>query len=253
MARTAVKKGRKKTTQRKKAAERESARTTGRALRRLSDDFEDRRYAPVAGTKDYVWVVLMSVGGIATGIGIYAVMFRDENLPPAPWTNYVLAAGVTLVVAYLLLGRSAQRPVRVGELGIGFEEEGKVSRVAWWQIKSLEVDAGALLVKTKGKTHTLALSDDASAVVRIVEEARERIPDRVELDEDEIKRLPEGAEPGERIAAEPPQIAGMECRSSSQALTFEKDVRLCGRCGVPYHKTGVPKRCAECGRRLKRS
>jgi hypothetical protein len=237
----------------KKSASKSTKRSTGRALRRLSDSFEERRFAPAAGTRDYIWVVLTSLGGIGLGVGAYAIFLRDDSLPPAPWTNYVLAAGVTLVAAYFLLGRSAQRPIRVGELGVAFEDEDKVSRVAWWQITSVDLDAGALRLKTKGKTHTIPVADNAAAVRRILREAMKRIPNRVEVDEARIEGLPASGEKGELLKAEPPQITGMECRSSSQALTFEKDVRLCGRCGVPYHKAGVPPRCPECGRRLRKA
>lgn len=242
---------------RRKKASGAAKRSGGPALRRLSDDFEEQRFAPATGTKDYIWVVLMSLGGIGVGIGVYAMMLRDPSLPPAPWTNYALAAGATLLAAYLFLGRSAEKPLRVGELGVGFEEqEGRVSRIAWWQIKSLEVDAGALLLKTKGKTHTLLIADNEPAVRSIVSEAMSRIPKRVAIDERRIEELGAAAgaktPAGEKMHVEPPQVTGMECRSSSQALTFEKDVRLCARCGVPYHKMGVPTRCEECGRRLKK-
>ena len=243
---------------RKKATGGATKRASSRSLRRLSDDFEEWRFAPATGTKDYLWVVLMSLGGIGVGIGFYAAMLRDPSLPPAPWTNYALAVGATLVVAYLFLGRSADKPLRVGELGVGFEEgEGRVSRVAWWQIESIDVDAGALQIKTKGKTHIVPIADNEPAARRIVAEALARIPKRVALDDRTIEDL--GAadgvrnSEGEKLHVEPPQVTDMECRSSSQALTFEKDVRLCARCGVPYHKTGVPARCEECGRRLKKS
>jgi len=242
---------------RKKASASATKRSSGRSLRRLSDTFEEWRFAPDAGTLDYLWVVIMSLGGIGVGIGVYALLFRDASLPPAPWTNYALAVGVTLVAGYLMFGRSAQKPLRVGELGVGFEErEGRVSRIAWWQIKSVDFDAGALRLKTKGKTYTIPVADNEQAVSRVVAEALTRIADRVELDEERIADL--GAADGvvegrgEKLNVEPPQVTGMECRSSSQPLTFEKDVRLCARCGVPYHKTGVPSRCVECGRRLKK-
>ena len=168
---------------RRKKASGAAKRSGGPSLRRLSDSFEERRFAPAATTKDYVWVVVMSLGGIGVGIGVYAMMLRDASLPPAPWANYALAAGATLVAAYLFLGRSAQKPIRAGELGVGFEQQdGRVSRVAWWQVKSLEVDAGALLVKTKGKTYTLPVADNEAAVRRVVAEALSRIPKRVAID-----------------------------------------------------------------------
>ncbi|MEZ4310170.1 MAG: hypothetical protein R3F14_19180 [Polyangiaceae bacterium] len=50
---------------------------------------------------------------------------------------------------------------------------------------------------------------------------------------------------------DPPRIAGRACKASGQTIAFEKDARLCGRCGELYHKKSVPERCLTCEARLR--
>ena len=40
---------------------------------------------------------------------------------------------------------------------------------------------------------------------------------------------------------------------SYETLTFERDVRMCRRCGAIFHRAEVPRRCIECGKKLKRA
>ncbi len=88
---------------------------------------------------------------------------------------------------------------------------------------------------------------------RIVAEANERITDRVELDDNDLSTIgrPSSSE-GRKVPAEAPQVTSERCRASDQPLTFEEDVRLCGRCAVAYHKQHTPRSCQACGRKLKR-
>jgi hypothetical protein len=52
------------------------------------------------------------------------------------------------------------------------------------------------------------------------------------------------------IDLEPPQVAGLRCKATDRPITFERDARLCGRCGEVYHKDGAPKRCLTCEAQL---
>ena len=52
------------------------------------------------------------------------------------------------------------------------------------------------------------------------------------------------------VTLEPAQVAGQKCKASGKLIAFEKDARLCGRCGEIYHKDSVPKRCEVCDARL---
>jgi hypothetical protein len=222
------------------------------ALRRIDDDFHEWRYEPKAVRRDYLAVALMSVGALALGGGVYSVFLRDDALKPIPYAHYLLAVGVVLIVAYFLFGEQPVKAVRVGELGVGFEDEGRVTRTAWYELEKVRLTDGVLRLTGAGKPLSLALRAYEPAVRRIVAEAKKRIPKRVEIDESDIQRI--GAprtSAGERVAAEPPQVTQQHCRASDKLLTFEKDARLCGRCGALYHRTEVPRRCLECGKKLK--
>src|SRR5262249_18428024 len=92
------------------------------------------------------------------------------------------------------------------------------------------------------------------AVARALKEARARIPRHMK--EVEVKDVAADAEKvddsvGVVVALEPPQVAGLRCKKSDKLIAFERDARLCGRCGELYHKDGVPVRCVTCNARLK--
>jgi hypothetical protein len=53
------------------------------------------------------------------------------------------------------------------------------------------------------------------------------------------------------VPLEPPQAAGQRCKASDKLIAFEKDARVCGRCGEVYHKEGVPSACLTCGAKLR--
>ena len=53
------------------------------------------------------------------------------------------------------------------------------------------------------------------------------------------------------MEAEPPQITSMHCHASDKPLTVERDARMCARCGALYHRTAIPRRCVECGKKLR--
>ena len=64
-----------------------------------------------------------------------------------------------------------------------------------------------------------------------------------------LPKLDAGA--GEVIPLEAPQLAGTRCKASDELIAFEKDARLCGRCGEVYHKDHVPPHCLSCEAKLK--
>ena len=230
-----------------------SGSTTTR-LRRLSDDFRERRYEPKASQRQVITVFSLAFGGIALGVGVYGMWIRDEALEPLGYAPYMLGVGAVLVLIYLLFGHELLGALRVGELGIGFEKEGKVNRTAWCELTNISLTHGALSVKSHGKPLTISLQRHPEAVRRIVTEALRRVPKAVELDDEDLNRIGEptsGA--GEELSAEPPQVAGLFCAASDKPLTFEKDVRMCSRCSALYHRTAVPRRCVSCGTKLRSS
>ena len=81
--------------------------------------------------------------------------------------------------------------------------------------------------------------------------ASRRIPARVEGVDGTALGTPD-SQAGEKIMLEPPQVAGQHCKQSDKLIAFEKDGRLCGRCGEVYYKDSVPQRCLTCDALLKR-
>lgn len=219
------------------------------ALRRLTETFEEQRFEPKASHRELVGVLLLSFGALGLGAGLYAQFLW--NAPEAPsYAPFVLALGIVLTAAYALYQPAKYEALVVGELGVGFEHDGKVTRTAWYQLQRLTFAHDALRLETTGKPLLVEVSSHPSAAQRILAEARRRIPKRVDIDDARLPPAGSSADTGEEQEADPPQVTEMTCRATERPLSVEKDVRMCSRCGVLYHKSGVPTRCAECGRKL---
>lgn len=220
---------------------------TARAVLTLEDDFVEERFEPAAGKAAYLGAVLLSFGGLALGAGTYALAVLGSG----KWhdnATAMLLAGALMEAGFFALGGKSSGPLVVGELGVGIEADGKLQRVAWWEVKRIAIKDGHLELSTAGSPLSFPLDAYVGAAGRIVAEARKRIPKRIAVGND----LDAGeAVAGKPVTAEAPQVAGAVCRATGEALTFEKDVRMCGRCGALYHRSGVPKRCAECDHKLK--
>jgi hypothetical protein len=226
----------------------------GPSLHRLDETFEERRFVPPASSRQYVGVVLMSLGAIALGAGVFAALFRPDDAPPLPYTPWLIAAGAVSLIVYFILGQAGQPTLRVGDLGVGIEEGERVSRAAWFQIERIGWSSGSLTVKPPGAAMVIPIAAHGPAAKRIVAEALRRIPERVEIDEGDLATIEAiGGTEGERVLAEPPQVTDMQCAASARPLTFERDVRMCARCGVFYHRQAVPARCLECDRKLRKT
>jgi hypothetical protein len=243
--------GSRKPRAKKPAAKAERARDRKPKLRRLDDEFREWRFEPKPSRRDLVAVVVMSFGALALGAGIYAQYLWKAAAPPG-YAPYLIGLGAALLVAYAVFGQQRTAPIVVGELGVGFEREGKVDRTAWYELTGLTLEHGALRLKTAGKPFSLALAEYPSAARLVVAQALERIPDRVGLGDADVSTLgPPRAGEGQERAADPPQVTELACRASGRALSFESDVRMCGRCAALYHRAAVPARCLECRRPLK--
>jgi hypothetical protein len=223
-----------------------------RPLRRLDERFGDRRFEPTSSQQEYLGIVLMSLGGVAMGVGVYAMWLRDDTLEPITWAPYAIALGFALVAAYFLFGQAMSMILRVGELGLGPEKDGKVTRTFWYQLDEINMSGEALRIVSDGKSWTVPLKGHAAAARRVVAEALKRIPKRVELSDEELDLIgdPKASE-GTKMNAEPPQVTQLKCAASDRELTFEADVRMCRRCAALYHHSEVPRRCTSCGKRLR--
>lgn len=242
-----------KTTKRK---QQKSARASGAgsgeatSLRMLGDPRQERRYEPKASTIALVAVIALSIGAVLVGAGTYGQWLRSEELGPHKYAPYLLVAGAVLLVGVALFGQRNVFPVRVGDAGVGLEKEPTdIERIEWRAVTQLLLASDGLTVQAHGAMITIPLPLHAQAVARIVKEAKARIPKRIEdIDAESLPKVAAGA--GEVIPLDPPQIAGARCRKTDKLIAFEKDARLCGRCGEIYHKDSVPPRCLTCDARL---
>lgn len=222
-----------------------------RVLRRLNDAFTEWRFEPAVGGTQYLGVVLLSLGAVAMGAALFGLLWTKNAEGPGAYATYIFAAGALLLAIGLMVNQPGARPLRVGLFGIGFEQDGKTTRMRWHEVDRITLTHQALQVQGAGKPLTLSLKMHGPAARRIVAEAVERMPSRLELDDNDLSTIGK-ARPGEgaKVAAEPPQVTAERCRASDEPLTFEEDVRLCGRCGIPYHKQHVPRRCRDCDFKL---
>ncbi|MBI4700500.1 MAG: hypothetical protein HY744_04925 [Deltaproteobacteria bacterium] len=217
-------------------------------LRRLSDSFRERRFVPKTSARAVLAAVVLGLGGVTLGVGTYAQWLRAEELGPLAVAPYLLSAGLVLVVGFLLLEREPGMPLRVGDFGVGFERAAQpVERLAWHRVAAVDLAGGELVLESADGALRIPLGPHAQAARRVLAEARRRIPARVKLGQADLDRI---GEPGEGEVeprpVEPPQVAGLRCRKTDAPLTFEQDVRVCGRCAALYEKSAVPERCMEC-------
>jgi len=221
----------------------------GKNLRRMNDPRTERRYEPAASAFAIATVLLFSLGAVALGAGVYAQWLRGGDVGPHPWALYFLVTGAVLLLAVALFGQTTARPVRVGDGGVAIERDDSVERIAWCDVSRLLVTDDVVTVQGEGVTISVSRKVHPQAAARVVREAKERIPKKV--DADVSVPAPEGAVEPANDPLDPPQIAGRTCKGSGEVVSFEKDARFCGRCGELYHKNAVPDRCLTCDARLK--
>jgi hypothetical protein len=150
-----------------------------------------------------------------------------------------------------LLGPRPARPVRVGDAGLGVEKGGdEIERLEWRDVSRILVDGDTITFQGPGTVLSIPLKQHAQAAARALAEAKARIPKKLEdVDTSAVPKPETGA--GEVRPLEAAQLAGSHCKASDELIAFEKDARLCGRCGEVYHKAHVPDACLTCGAPLK--
>jgi sRNA-binding protein len=235
----------------------------GSALRLLSAPRKERRFEPTASPSAWISVLGMSIGAVLLGAGAYGEWLRGpvrqwlkgavdpEMAQPHPYAAYLLVAGALLLALVTLLGPRAARPVRVGDAGLGLEKGGdEIERLEWRDVSRILADADAITFQGPGAVVSIPLKQHAQAAARALAEAKARIPKKLEdVDTSAIPRPDPDA--GEVRPLEAAQLAGSRCRASDELIAFEKDARLCGRCGEVYHKAHVPSACLTCEASLK--
>ncbi len=95
-----------------------------------------------------------------------------------------------------------------------------------------------LSLQGPGTTVSVPVATHRAASALIFAEASRRIPAKVESLDGTALGKPE-ADAGEKLTRAP-QVAGQHCKQSDKLIAFEKDGRLCGRCGRSITRTASP-------------
>jgi hypothetical protein len=220
-----------------------------------TDPRRERRFEPTAAASQWISVLGLSIGSVLLGAGVYGQWLRGTLRPeitePHPYAAYLLVAGALVLALVALLGPRQAKPIRVGDAGLGIEKEpGDVERLEWRDVSRIVADGDMLTFQGPGTVIAIPLKQHGPAAARALAEAKARIPRRLEdVDTAAVPKLQQGA--GQVVPLERPQLAGARCKASDELIAFEKDARLCGRCGEVYHKAHVPDACLTCEAPLK--
>jgi len=221
-------------------------------LKLRSDPRTERRFEPKSSPGAIATVLAFSVAAVLVGAGTYGQWLRDEALGPHKYAPFLLIGGAVVLLAAALFGPRQALPIRVGDAGVAVEKgKNEIDRIAWYAVTRIALEPGALLVKAaEGTSIRVPLPSMSAAAGKILREARVRRAALVEdIAQGDLEKAADNQ--GEGVALEPAQVAGLKCKASGKLIAFERDARLCGRCGEVYHKDNVPKRCLTCEGRLK--
>jgi hypothetical protein len=197
----------------------------------------------------------LSIGSVLLGAGVYGQwlrsMVRPEITEAHPYAGYLLLAGALVCGGIALFGPRAVKPVRVGDAGVGLEKDGgEVERLEWRDVTRILLGGDMVTFQGLGTVVAIPIKQHPEAAARAIAEAKRRIPKKLEDADTSALPKPDDDE-GEVTPLEKPQLAGARCKASDELIAFEKDARLCGRCGEVYHKDHVPEQCLTCEARLK--
>jgi hypothetical protein len=216
-------------------ASREAAATPG--LPRV-----ELRFAAEGGSRRTLAFALGLLCALLLGAGTYGAFIAPE---PVRFSLYLLlgAGALGALGAYLF----SQAPaVRVGDLGLALERAEEVSRLPWYEVKSVGLVQAELVVAGERDTLKVRIDEHGPAAREIVAQAARRIPARVELSSNAHDRLPKGGAAGAWVPVLGFQVTGRRCMSSGTPITFEADARVCPNCAALYHVRSVPETCKAC-------
>jgi hypothetical protein len=218
----------------------------GFALRQPADPRTERRYEPRTSPAAALTMLGVWIGALLLGAGVFGHWLRSEELGPYPYAVYFLGSGGVLLAALALFGQWLAPPIRVGDAGVGVEKSAtEIERIAWHDITRVLLTGDALTLQASGTSIAIPLRGHREAAARTLAEIRARIPARIDGIKENALPAPDDAK-GEIRPLEPPQVAGLRCEATDKLISFERDARLCGRCGAIYHSDGVPRRCTVC-------
>jgi hypothetical protein len=208
----------------------------------------ERRFRPAQAPANKLALGLGLLGSAALGAGVYGAGLAPHEVRGS--LALLLGGLAALVVAFFISPR--QVPVLwVGDLGVTFGDPTETPRVAWYEIKQVQLLGEVLRLTTEQGQIDVPVGAHASGATRILAEAALRIGARVDVSPAAHARLPPLADSaGELMPAARLQLAGRKCLASGKSITFESDARLCDNCAALYHASHVPARCLRCERGL---
>lgn len=208
----------------------------------------ERVFSPQVGSRSKLAFGLGLLGCAALGAGVYGAWIAPEPVGAA----VVLLIGGLVAAAVAWALSPAEPPlVRVGELGVIVGDPAEARRLPWHEVENVRITGDELRLGASEHPMALPLPAHAAAAARIVAEASQRIPSRVDISPKAHERLPRlGDAEGHVVPAARLQIAGQKCAASGVSITFESDARLCANCAALYHAQHVPAACLRCERPL---
>lgn len=208
----------------------------------------EHRFTPRQTQTSWAAVGAGALGAIGLGAGVYAQWISD---PAHSYAPYIVTGGALVLAGALWFGDSGAVPVRVGDAGIAIEKGKELVRLPWCDMERVSVERGQLVVRGEDLTLTIPVNAHRTAVAWVLKEGVRRVPEAIDVKGDIVDTLPKPQEgDGEVLKIEGIQVAGRECAASGEAISFERDARLCPTCGQVYHKSHVPKRCVTCDESL---
>jgi hypothetical protein len=205
------------------------------------------RFLAQGGSRQTLAFALGLLCALLLGAGTYGTFLAPERVG---FSLYLLlgAGALGALGAYLFAQTAA---VRVGDLGVALERAEEVSRLPWYEVKSVSLAGAELVVAGEGNTLRFPNGEHAPAVREIVAQAARRIPARVQLSSNAHDRLPKGGAAGAWVPILGFQVTGRRCMASGTPITFEADARLCPNCAALYHVRSVPEICKACSTELR--
>jgi hypothetical protein len=205
-------------------------------------------FYPSAGSASKLTLGVGMLGCAAAGAGVYGLWLAPQVVSAA-WP--LLIGGLVLAAGASFVGPKEPPPVRVGELGILLGDPAEAHRLPWYEVDGVRIVGDELRLDSKLQSVVLPLAVHGAAAARIVAEASQRIPTKVDISPKAHERVPRLADAdGERVPAARLQLTGQRCAASGVSITFESDARLCPNCAALYHASHVPAACVRCERSL---
>lgn len=208
----------------------------------------ERLFVPRPGSASKLQLGFGMLGCAVLGAGFYGAFLAPHAVGFA-WP--LLALGLVIAATAVLLGPRQPPSVRVGALGIIVGDPAEARRLHWYELEAIGITGDALAIESSQGPIRLPLAAHARAAARIIAEASQRLPGRVDISPKAHERLPRLEDAaGETVPAARLQLAGQKCAASAVTITFETDARLCENCAALYHKSHVPAACSRCERAL---